>query len=215
MKAFASWSGGKDCMLATHRHLQEAGNQIVCLVNMCDQKGDLSRSHGLKKQLIQRQANAMGIPVIQQATSHQEYEKNFKNVILKLKEQGVDYGVFGDIYLKEHRVWIERVCSEMDIEPIFPLWNNDTLDLLKEFIHTGFKAITVSVRSEKLSEQWLGRIVDERFLTDISKMENIDPCAENGEYHTFVYDGPLFKTPVNFETGMTVFRDLHHFLELI
>ncbi len=202
-------------MLAAYRYLQKTDNQIACLVNMCDQKGELSRSHGLKKQLIQRQANCMGIPVIQQASSHQEYEKNFKNVIHKLKKQGVDYGIFGDIYLKEHRAWIERVCSAIDIEPVFPLWDNDTVELLKEFIQTGFKAITMSVRSEKLSKQWLGRIVDERFLTDISKMEDIDPCAENGEYHTFVYDGPLFKTPVNFETGATIFRDKHHFLDLI
>lgn len=214
MTAFASWSGGKDCMLALYRYLQQENQGIGFLINMCDSDGEHSRSHGLKKELIKSQSESIGIPVIQQQTSSNEYEMNFKKVISRLKTQGVHIGIFGDIYLNEHRVWIERVCSEMNIEPKFPLWKFDTTHLLQEFIDCGFKALTVSVRSDKLSQEWLGRSLDYSFLNDIINLEDIDPCAENGEFHTFVYDGPIFRKPVEFIKGEISFREKHYFLEL-
>ncbi len=196
MKAFVSWSGGKDCMLALHRFTKTETNEVACLVNMCDDSGDYSRSHGLRKELIKSQADHMGLNIIQQKTDIRGYEVNFKEIIHKLKLEGVTAGVFGDIYLKEHRNWIERVCHEMDITPVFPLWHEGTKDLLEEFISQGFKTITVSINISKLSSEWLGRTIDYDFLDEISKLKDIDPCAENGEYHTFVYDGPLFKMPL-------------------
>ena len=215
MTAFASWSGGKDCMLALFRFLQGEDHKVEFLVNMCDIDGEYSRSHGLKKNLIKAQSESIGIPVIQQNTSAKDYEWNLKEVITRLKNQGVQQGVFGDIYLKEHRVWIERVCTEMNIEPIFPLWNNDTKLLLKEFIDLGFKALTVSIRETVLPQEWLGRSLDRPFFRDIVELEGIDPCAENGEYHTFVYDGPIFRNPVIFNKGSVTTRDQHNFLELM
>ena len=214
MAAFASWSGGKDCMLALYRYLQQESQDVEFLVNMCDLDGERSRSHGLKKGLIKSQSDCIGIPVIQQKTSSEAYEVNFKKVISGLRNQGVHVGIFGDIYLNEHRVWVERVCHEMDIIPVFPLWKNDTRQLLQEFIDTGFKALTVSVRSDKLPQEWLGRSLDNSFLTDITSLEDVDPCAENGEYHTFVYGGPVFREPVEFIKGGISFRDKHFFLEL-
>jgi len=181
---------------------------------MCEADGNHSRSHGLTREMIQAQALAMDTRIIQQPTDRNEYEKNLKNVIALLKTEGVTAGVFGDIYLNEHRVWIERVCSEMQIEPVFPLWGCNTTDLLKEFITVGFKAMTVSVRCDMLSQHWLGRQLDQDFLDEIGLLPGIDPCAENGEYHTFVYDGPVFKNPVNFSKGLVSQRDNHYFLEL-
>jgi uncharacterized protein (TIGR00290 family) len=114
----------------------------------------------------------------------------------------------------EHRTWIERVCNEMEIEPVFPLWNADTTGLLREFVSEGFRALTVSVRTGMLPESWLGREIDESFLNELSTLEGIDPCAENGECHSFVYDGPLFGQAVRFEKGAVSEHDNHYFLEI-
>lgn len=201
MKVFASWSGGKDCMFAVYREIIKQENEVVCLVNMCEADGVYSRTHGLKRQLIANQAAAMNIPILQEFVGEEGYERSFKEAINQLKKQGVTGGIFGDIYLQEHRDWIERVCTEMAITPIFPLWKEETSNLLKEFINLGFKAFTVAINTQKLDEKWLNRELDESFYTEIIQLEDIDPCAEKGEYHTFVYDGPIFEKPVTFNKG--------------
>jgi uncharacterized protein (TIGR00290 family) len=214
MKAFVSWSGGKDCMLALHRFLKNKDNEVSYLINMCENNSEHSRSHGIKKSLIKEQVCKIGIPIIQEKID-KSYEASLKKIIKQLKSKGITTGVFGDIYLEEHKTWIERVCAEMKIEAIFPLWGNNTSKLLKEFIEEGFKALTVSIRCDKLLVEWLGRELNTDFFKDIAKLEEIDPCAENGEYHSFVYDGPIFKSPVLFTKGEITTRDNHHFLELI
>jgi len=214
MKAFVSWSGGKDCMLALYRFVQNPTNEVVSLLNMCDDDSNLSRSHGLTRDLIARQASCMNVRIAQQTTSRDNYEEQFKKAISQLKDEGVTAGVFGDIYLMEHRTWIERVCSDMEIEAIFPLWVCNTKDLLREFIDAGFKALTVSVHIDKLPQTWLGRELDNDFFNDITKLEGIDACAEEGEYHSFVFDGPLFSQPVSFIRKSTSEHDNHYFLEI-
>ena len=122
MKAFASWSGGKDCMLAVYRLLQKNEMEISSLVHMCDACGTKSRSHGIHKNSIAQQAAAMNIPILQKPVDETGYEACFKSQVQILKKQGVTAGVFGDIYLQEHRVWIERVCADLGITAVFPLW---------------------------------------------------------------------------------------------
>lgn len=214
MKAFASWSGGKDCMLAVHRFLKEPANQIHCLVNMCDSDGIHSRSHGVKSILIKNQAGCMGIPIMQMATDSKEYTSNFKRAMLELKKEGVNAGVFGDIYLQEHRTWIEQVCSEVGVDPVFPLWENDTKELLKEFVAEGFETIVVAIDNSKLSLNWLGRTIDNDFVAEIIQLEDIDACAEKGEYHSFVYNGPLFKKPLVFQKGEKQIELKSSFIEI-
>jgi uncharacterized protein (TIGR00290 family) len=214
MKAFVSWSGGKDCMLALYRFLQQSDSEVVSLVNMCDDRSELSRSHGLSQAMIAKQADALGVRLTQRKTGSSLYEQNFKAVISDLKKEGVTAGVFGDIYLMEHRIWIERVCNEAGITPVFPLWNNDTKALLAEFMEAGFEALTVSVRESMLPESWLGRLLDRSFLNDISTLDGIDACAENGEYHSFVFNGPIFKHPVLFSKGKRYRADNHIFLTI-
>ncbi|MCY1718726.1 diphthine--ammonia ligase [Prolixibacteraceae bacterium Z1-6] len=214
MKAFASWSGGKDCMLALYRFLKDSENTVECLVNMCDTDAVHSRSHGIDKNWIRKQAKQMEIEVIQPVSDFAGYEKVFKHQISILKERNVEAGIFGDIYLKEHKVWIERVCSEMQIQALFPLWGENTEDLLKEFIGEGFKTILVAIRNDVLDNSWLGQVIDTRFLADIKKLDGVDPCAENGEYHSFVFDGPLFSTALDFTTGATITSGNHNFLHL-
>lgn len=214
MKAFVSWSGGKDCMLALHRFLKEKDNTIVCLVNMSNSEGTHSRSHGIKNDLVIKQAESLNIPLIQKATERVDYENNFKEIIQQLKEvEGVTCGVFGDIYLEAHRVWIDRVCNDMGIEAIYPLWGDSTNDLLHEFISEGFETTVVAINNTKLEQDWLGRKIDSNFLEDILKLEGVDPCAENGEYHSFVYNGPIFKNPLDIIQGKIHSEGTNTFIE--
>ncbi len=214
MKLFASWSGGKDCMLALFRMLQQNDYKVPYLVNMCEEGTYNSRSHGLSCELIVEQAQRIGISLIQKETSFGNYEANFKNVIHQLKNEGVEGGIFGDIYLQAHRDWIERVCGELGIIPYFPLWKDETGNLLKEFIDTGFQSTIVSVRKDSLGQEWLGQNLDKGFLEEILKTD-IDPCAENGEFHTFVYDGPLFDRKIQFTVNGVKEDDKHWYLSLL
>jgi diphthine-ammonia ligase len=202
-------------MLALYRIQKSEGQEIKTLLNMCDAFTDVSRSHGIRQDLVVRQAEALGIELIQPKTDRAGYEQNFKAAILKLKEQGITGGVFGDIYLWEHRHWIERVCSECDIQAIFPLWDNPVDELAAEIIREGFKTLTVSVSAKQLTKEFLGREYDSAFVAELSKLDGIDVCAELGEFHTFVFDGPNFGHPVSFQKGVVSFRDNHWFLEII
>lgn len=214
MDVFVSWSGGKDCMLALNRILKEGKHQVKALVNMCSPNGKHSGSHGLKKDIIEEQARQLNIPIIQQAVTNEGYEVCFKAIIANLKEEGITAGVFGDIYLEPHRTWIDRVCSEMDITPIYPLWECNTNDLLAEFISEGFQSITVSVNSKHLDKSWLGKELNKKFFDTISKLPEIDACAENGEYHSFVFNGPVFQNRVSYKTGETRFEHDHWLIDI-
>ncbi|MGL5637240.1 MAG: diphthine--ammonia ligase [Bacteroidales bacterium] len=212
MKAFVSWSGGKDCMYALHRFLSDTENQVECLVNFCDANTLRSRSHGLDASLIKAQAEAMGLQIIQEPLSTGSYEYHFKEVVSRLKKKGVEAGVFGDIYLREHRDWIERVCRDCAIDAVFPLWGQPTNDLMEGFIAADYKTLIVSVRAEERFRDLPGQILNQALYKTLKSMDGVDPCGENGEYHSFVVDGPLFLRPVTYETGEVYEADNHYFL---
>lgn len=214
MKLFSSWSGGKDCMLALYRVQKSGEHEVKVLLNMCDNDSDFSRSHGIHRGMIVRQAEALGIELLQPKTDRVSYEQNFKAAILKLKEQGITGGAFGDIYLWEHRHWIERVCAECGVDAIFPLWDNPVQELAVEIILSGFRTIVVSVNAKQLTENFIGRLYDQDFVDELSKIQGVDVCAELGEFHSFVFDGPNFKHTVDFQKGDVSFRDNHWFLEI-
>ena len=214
MKTFISWSGGKDTVLAFYKARQNQGLEITCLLNMASLDGKHSRTHGVNSGLLRLQAQALGIPIIQRKASWTTYEEEFKKAVLDLKKGDIRAGVFGDIDLEEHRQWVERVCKELDIKPIFPLWQRKREDVLGEFINAGFKALVVAVKTSFLGKEWLGRKIDEKFVEDISPLSNIDLCGERGEYHSFVFDGPIFESPVKFTLGKKTLRDKHYFLEV-
>jgi len=209
MKAFASWSGGKESALATYKAILQ-GYQVSYLVNFISEDGKRSRSHGIKANILDLQAEAIGIPLIQVKTSWENYEENFKLVVRKLKGKGVEGGVFGDMDLEEHREWVERVCAELQIEPILPLWGINPGELLTNFWSLGFRAIVVAT---KLEESLLGRNLDKVFLNEIQKF-NCHPCGESGEYHTFVTDGPVFRKPIEVIQGKRYKRDNVWFMEI-
>ncbi|MBC8255166.1 MAG: diphthine--ammonia ligase, partial [Ardenticatenia bacterium] len=143
------------------------------------------------------QAKAIGIPLIQVKTSWEEYEENFKQAVRGLKNKGVEGGVFGDIDIEEHRQWVERVCGELGIKPLLPLWLIDPEELLGEFLALGFKAIVVAT---KLDKDLLGRDLDKPLLTEVKGL-GAHPSGEYGEYHTFVTDGPIFQRPLKVVGG--------------
>lgn len=214
MQLFSSWSGGKDCMLALYRIQKSGEHEVKVLLNMCDSDSDFSRSHGIHSGMIVRQAEALEIELLQPKTDRAGYEQNFKAAILKLKEQGITGGVFGDIYLWEHRHWIERVCKDCSVEAIFPLWDNPVNEIATEIISSGFKTIVVSVNAKLLTEHFIGRIYDQAFVNELSEINDVDLCAELGEFHSFVFDGPNFRHQVSFQKGAVNFRDNHWFLEI-
>jgi uncharacterized protein (TIGR00290 family) len=194
-RVVVSWSGGKESCFACYKAISE-GYEVSCLMNFISKDGRCM-SHGLDSKLILAQSEAIGIPLVQREVAWGTYEQRFKSVIRELKRSGVEGVVFGDISnIAGHEGWIDRVCSELGIKPIKPLWGSDPKQLLSDFVEEGFESLVVTIKAELFGEEWLGREVDEVFIKDLSKFRekaDIDFCGELGEYHTFVYDGPIFK----------------------
>ena len=215
MRVVSLWSGGKDSCFASYKAKQQ-GHRIISFINFTNADGTGSVSHGLSASIIQRQVVLIDIPFLQKAMPQKSYRDAFKALIEELKtKEGIEGIVFGDIYLQEHRDWINKVCEELKVEPILPIWTQDTESLIKEIIGSGFKSIVVSVKRDVLGKEWLGREINSTFVKNLKAMGSIDPCGESGEFHTFVYDGPIFKKPVQFIPGKKILKNKHWFLELI
>jgi len=214
LKAFCCWSGGKESVLSLF-YAQKKGLSVSHLVNMANSTGRISRSHGIQSSILAEQSKTIGIELIQRGASWNTYEQEFKKVIRGLKKQGVVCGVFGDIDLQEHRDWVERVCRETGIKAILPLWQRKREELIKEFIDAGFKAVVCATNADYLGKEWLSRKVDKKFIEDLKDKGGVDLCGEKGEYHSFVFDGPVFKKAVRFTVGRKIFKKQHWFLELI
>jgi len=212
-KAFCSWSGGKECSMALHE-ARKSGIMVTHLLNMVSQDGIHSRTHGIDSSWLVLQAERIGLPIVQRTTSWGNYEETFKTALDHLGQQGVTTGIFGDIDLIQHREWVERVCAECGITAILPLWERKREELLNTFINDGFRAVIVAVDARFLNEDWLGRKIDTDFIRKATSLGTIDLCGERGEYHTFVYDGPIFKTSLAFETSEKILRDDNWLLRL-
>jgi len=198
LKLISSWSGGKDSCLALFKAIQK-GYEIKVLLNFISDEYKRCCFHGLSSELMNAQAEAMEIPVLQKSAppDMEEYENQFKLAVNDIKGRCQIQGmVFGDIYLEEHKSWVNRVCNDLEIIPVEPLWGLDAEKVVKEFIDIGFKAIVISAKADIFDENFLGREVDYEIIDEIKK-RNICPCGENGEFHTFVYDGPIFKKKIN------------------
>ena len=218
IKVVVSWSGGKDSCLAGYKAVVQ-GYNVSHLVNFISREFRRVSFHGTRARLISRQAQAVGIPLVQYTIPPDMslYEKRFKQAVLALKRQRVEGMVFGDIYLQEHRDWVERVCGELGIIPILPLWGMAPEHVLNQFINAGFEAIVISANASIFGEEWLGRRIDHSFLTDLkmlSQGREIDVCGEHGEYHTLVMDSPLFRQRMQVAHGDKVQRDGYWFLDI-
>jgi diphthine-ammonia ligase len=212
-KAFCSWSGGKECSMALHE-AKKSGIAVTHLLNMVSEDGAHSRTHGIDSSWLLLQAEAIGLPIIRKTTSWDGYEETFKNTLKYLRQEGITTGIFGDIDLIHHREWVERVCADCGVTPILPLWNKEREELLNAFISNGFRAVIVAADPRFLSEDWLGREIDADFVRGATSLGTIDLCGEQGEYHTFVYDGPIFKAPLAFRTSRKTLSDNNWLLRL-
>jgi len=211
MGYIASWSGGKDSCLACYKAML-SGYDIDYLVNFISKEYRRVSFHGTEARLIQLQAQSIGVPLRQQETTRDGYEKEFKEAIRHLISRGAEGMIFGDIYLQEHRDWTERVCAELGIEAVEPLWGRDTEDILSDFIGAGFQAVVVSAQREVIDAEWLGRPLDRNFVEYV-KSRGICPCGENGEYHTLVTNGPIFSEAIEIIEARTIARDNYWFLD--
>ena len=209
---FASWSGGKDSCLALHRAI-EAGGRPAFLFTMLTEGGERSHSHGLAKEVILAQASALQIPVVFRAASWQDYETAFLDGLDELRGAGTTVGVFGDIDIDRHLEWVERVCGTAGVAAHEPLWKGSRRELLAEFLAAGFEAVVVSVKSECLPKEILGRVLDQRLIEEFEAF-GVDASGENGEYHTVVAGGPIFSERVELERKEPVLRSGYWFLDL-
>ncbi|AGK62189.1 putative ATPases of PP-loop superfamily [Archaeoglobus sulfaticallidus PM70-1] len=205
----AMWSGGKDSCLAVHRMLRN-GNEVSKLICMLDEDNQ-SRAHGFYKIALERQLKALQIDGVFGNSSWEGYKSEFKRLMNGLKAEKV---VFGDIFLEEHRVWLEQVCDEVNVEPVFPLWKEDTEKLAREFLSEGYTAYIVSVRKDLGLDEYLGRKFSDEIIDELMSL-GVDPCGELGEFHTFVTDGPMFVKPVEFEFGNVVEREKYKQIQIL
>lgn len=211
-RVVVSWSGGKDSCLALYKARNE-GYKISYLINTISQEYRRVRFHGIKDILIQTQAQALGIPLLQRETTADNYEQEFKEIIRGVIHNGIKGMVFGDIYL-HMREWADKVCSDLGIQAIEPLCGYNPEEILLDFIDSGFEAIVVATQANLLNENWLGRKLNREFLEDIRKYKNIDICGENGEYHSLVVDGPLFKQRIEISDSQKILRNGYWFLDI-
>ncbi len=209
---FCSWSGGKDSCLALYRAIRKKAIPRVLLTSMTED-GERSRSHGLSLEIVQRQAQSMGIPLVTVNTSWEDYESKFLSAISGFKADGIECGVFGDIDLDVHLEWVERVCSSVGIRAYEPLWKSSRRMLLDEFVNLGFQATIIAVKLEALDESFLGRPIDQQTIADLEKA-GVDASGEAGEYHTVVTDGPIFSAPIRFRADGKAVREGYGFLEI-
>ena len=207
-KTYFNWSSGKDSSLALYHVLQNKEFDISQLITTVNRDYNRVSMHGLRVELLDRQAESIGIPLhkieFPARVSMQIYTDTMRREVERLKEQGYSHCIFGDIFLEDLRKYREEQLNEVGIQASFPLWKQDTKELLREFIDLGFKAITVCVNAKYLDEHFCGRVLDHSFIEELPA--EVDPCGENGEFHTFVYDGPIFKSPIDFGIGEKVLR---------
>ena len=211
MGYISSWSGGKDGCFACYQAMRQ-GYKVSHLVNFISKEFQRVSFHGTEAELIQLQSRAMGIPLLQKETTWDGYEQEFKEAVRSLIPGGVKGMVFGDIHLQEHKDWVERVCGELGIEAVEPLWGKNPEQVLSDFIDSDFEALIVSAQSKLIGQEWIGRRVDRGFVNYL-KQRDIDICGENGEYHTLVVDGPIFSTRIEIIQSSTIERDDYWFLD--
>jgi len=209
MKVLMCWSGGKDSALALYEILRQ--NLYECVGLLTTITADYARvsMHGVRRELLRAQAEQIGMPLfevtITKQSSNEEYEARMQQALERFRRSGVGSVVFGDIFLEDVRKYREENLARVGMTGIFPLWGKDSRALMEIFISLGFKAVVTCVDTQLLDGGFAGRYIDESFLESLP--EGVDPSGENGEFHSFVFDGPMFTRPVSFRKGRTVLRD--------
>jgi diphthine-ammonia ligase len=211
-RAAISWSGGKDS-LAALAAVQDVLD-VVATLTMFDESGERSRSHGLRPELVMAQANRLGLRPVIARCGWDTYDAAFRDALLGLAADGITHVVFGDLVFPEHRKWAEARCAEAGLDAVEPLWGRSTAALFDAFVASGARALLVTVREPWLDQSWLG-VPLQASMKDTFALRGIDPCGENGEYHTAVIDSPLFSRPITVTHGAQVRRGECVALDLI
>lgn len=226
-KTFLNWSSGKDCAMALHLMQQSGEYEVQKLFTTVGKDEKRIGMHGLREEVLKRQADAIGLPLeiayLSKDDSHEAYNQLMREKMTKLVSEGFQFSAYGDILLEDLRAYREKQLSEVGMHAHFPLWQKNTKELLLDFIDKGFKAIVVAASDNYFDNSVLGSKIDREFLSNLA--EEVDPCGENGEFHTFCYDGPIFKQSVDFSVGRKVVREYanpsgkgcvkFHFLDII
>jgi uncharacterized protein (TIGR00290 family) len=204
-----SWSGGKDSAIALYEILKTPNYQISALVTTVTEDYDRISMHGVRRILLERQVASLGFPLeivsISRNASNEEYELKMGQVFAKYRAAGISSVVFGDIFLEDLRKYREDKLATLGMQGIFPIWKRNTKELARSLTTLGFKAITTCVDTNTLGRQFVGRVIDEQFLSELPA--TVDACGENGEYHSFVYDGPIFTDKISYTLGEAVLRE--------
>jgi diphthine-ammonia ligase len=194
-RSICSWSGGKDSCFALLQAIQ-SGYEPTVLLNVLNEKGSISRSHGIPAAILRAQASAAGVPIHLISSSWEDYERRFTAALIKLKEEHkVSFAIFGDIDLQAHRDWEEKVCRNASLIAMLPLWQQNRKKLVLQMLEAGLQAMIVSC-NEAMGPGFLGELITPALITQLESM-GIDACGENGEYHTLVLDCPLFKEGIH------------------
>ena len=207
-----SWSGGKDSCFALMQAIRDGYSPVV-LLNILNEAGQISRSHGIPTAILQLQAKATALPIKMIASSWGDYEIKFTNTLCQLKTTyNLTHAVFGDIDLQPHKDWEEKVCNNAGLTALLPLWQQNREQLVMQMIDAGIKTIIVSC-NEVLGANFLGRVIDEQCVFDL-KNKGVDVCGENGEFHTLVLDCPLFTTPIDVIITEKILHEKYWFTKL-
>jgi len=208
-KAIFCWSGGKDSAYCLHQVLE--GNQfdVKYLLTTINEEFKRISMHGIREELLDLQVKSIGIPLLKvmvNNSTNEDYEKQMSKVLEKVKSEGIEHVIFGDIFLEDLRTYRENNLSQLGMKAVFPLWKMDTTHLINDFISKKFKTMLCCVNDGFLKQEWLRKKIDASFLEQLPS--HVDPCGENGEYHTFCYDGPIFKNKIPFIKKEIVYRPL-------
>ena len=211
------WSGGKDSAMALHTLLQRSDIQIAALLTTVTEGYERISMHGVRRDLLERQAQSIGLPLhevrIPPQCVNPVYEARMEAALRIYLEKGVRKVAFGDIFLEDLRAYREKNLARVGMTAIFPVWKRDTRELIRSFHASGFRAVAVCVDPKILAPSFAGRELDESFFRDLPP--HADPCGENGEFHTFVFDGPIFHSPISVRAGEIVNRDGFVFCDIL
>lgn len=208
-KVLFSWSSGKDSALALYEIQKSRDYEVAALLTTITGDYDRVSMHGVRRVLLEQQARVLGLSLekieITKNAGNDEYEAKMRQVLVRYQSLGVTSVIFGDIFLADIRKYREENLAKIGMKAVFPLWGKDTRELAQSMISNGFQAVTTCVDTQVLGKEFAGRHIDAHFLESLP--EGIDPCGENGEYHSFVYDGPIFQSPIRIHLGEKVLRD--------
>jgi uncharacterized protein (TIGR00290 family) len=208
-----SWSGGKDAAVSLYEVLNSGKYRVAALLTTVTEDFDRISMHGVRRSLLEQQAKSLGLPLeivlISQNAPNGEYETNMGRLLAQYQKKGVQSVVFGDIFLEDLKIYRENNLAKLGMKGLYPLWKRDTRELASSLAPRGFRAITTCIDTQALDQRFVGRVIDERFLAELP--EGVDPCGENGEFHSFVYDAPIFAKPIFHALGERVLRENRFF----